>query len=229
MYESLIDKLVNENQASERIEKKIAINSGNSNLIRRILSSLNFYPLFDDRLISSIYFDTADLTFLRDNINGVSNRIKFRSRYYNDVITKPKLEVKLKKSFLGYKAFLDSDGSSFNIKNFIAKSASIINANYPFEPLYPTAFVSYKRMYFQNHLGIRCTVDQDLVTHKIVGAVDLQELLRIRTIGMFDVVEFKFNKVHELVFRNDIFKHFVALPIRATKCSKYVRTFTDTF
>ncbi len=50
--------------------------------------------------IRSIYFDTGDDNALRENLNGVGKREKFRIRYYNDDLSFITLEKKLKRNSL---------------------------------------------------------------------------------------------------------------------------------
>ena len=47
-------------------------------------------------LVRSIYFDNSDDKALREKINGVQKREKFRIRYYNDDLSFITLEKKLK-------------------------------------------------------------------------------------------------------------------------------------
>ncbi|MDE6752396.1 MAG: VTC domain-containing protein, partial [Eubacterium sp.] len=46
--------------------------------------------------IRSLYFDTPDDTALREKINGINKREKFRIRYYNEDTSFIKLEKKSK-------------------------------------------------------------------------------------------------------------------------------------
>lgn len=54
-------------------------------------------------LIRSLYFDNIDDKALREKIIGISEREKFRIRYYNGDTSFIKLEKKVKRSGLGYK------------------------------------------------------------------------------------------------------------------------------
>ena len=49
-----------------------------------------------NRKINSIYFDTKDFQFARYNIEGISKRYKFRTRWYDDNIKEFKYEIKKK-------------------------------------------------------------------------------------------------------------------------------------
>ncbi len=77
-----------------------------SNLIN---SKLFFREQFKERTVNSIYFDTLNFKSALDNLNGVSDREKFRVRWYGknlELLDEPILENKIKKNFQGYKVFL---------------------------------------------------------------------------------------------------------------------------
>jgi len=54
-----------------------------NNIKNKFLRIKNLNRHYKDRFISSIYFDTNDLKFANYNIEGISNRYKFRIRWYN--------------------------------------------------------------------------------------------------------------------------------------------------
>ena len=67
-----------------RHEIKIPIFFENLNILKRYLLNIkNLKKQHEDRYISSIYFDTKDLTLANYNLEGISNRYKFRVRWYN--------------------------------------------------------------------------------------------------------------------------------------------------
>ena len=55
-----------------------------NNIKNKFLRIKNLNRHYQDRFISSIYFDTKDLQFANYNIEGISNRYKFRVRWYDD-------------------------------------------------------------------------------------------------------------------------------------------------
>ena len=57
--------------------------------------------------IRSLYFDNADDKALREKVDGVNMREKFRIRYYNGDLTVIHLEKKSKRSGLGTKYSAD--------------------------------------------------------------------------------------------------------------------------
>ena len=67
-----------------RYEIKVPIEK---NLLTSFHNWINFknkvYKLYDDRIINSIYYDNENYTCAKDNLSGISNRSKFRIRWYN--------------------------------------------------------------------------------------------------------------------------------------------------
>ena len=61
--------------------------------------SCGFNQIFSQRKIDSIYLDTRNFDFAKDNINGVSARKKLRFRWYNNDLKNVYLEEKEKEIF----------------------------------------------------------------------------------------------------------------------------------
>ena len=59
-----------------RIEKKFVLGKFKDDYLRKQLLINGFTKQYPDRNISSIYLDTLNYNFARDNINGVSERKK---------------------------------------------------------------------------------------------------------------------------------------------------------
>ena len=69
----------------QRIEKKFIFLPGDKKKINQLILSGFFKKLYKTRIVNSIYFDTPNLDCLWDNINGFSNRYKYRVRWYNSI------------------------------------------------------------------------------------------------------------------------------------------------
>ena len=67
-----------------RIEKKFVLGKFKDDFFKKLLLVNGFTKQYPDRTISSIYLDTANYDFAKDNINGVSERKKIRFRWYNN-------------------------------------------------------------------------------------------------------------------------------------------------
>ena len=88
---------------NDRIEKKFVLGKFKEDYLSKFLISNGFTKQFPERKISSIYLDTNNYDFARDNINGVSRRKKIRFRWYNDDDTQIFIEEKNKNNFFVWK------------------------------------------------------------------------------------------------------------------------------
>ena len=90
-----------------RHEWKAELNWGDLTLLRsRLEEVLRRDPHTGERgsyLIRSLYFDNGSDTALREKLDGVCHREKFRIRAYNHDYSRLKLEKKVKDNSLGYK------------------------------------------------------------------------------------------------------------------------------
>ena len=68
----------------KRIEKKFVLGKYKDDFIKKYLLINGFTKHYPDRIITSIYLDTLNYNFAKDNINGVSERRKIRFRWYNN-------------------------------------------------------------------------------------------------------------------------------------------------
>ena len=84
-----------------RIEKKFVLGKLREDSIASILIRSGFNRIFKPRYISSIYLDTTNYDFAKDNINGVSQRKKIRFRWYDNDLNNIFLEEKNKNNYLG--------------------------------------------------------------------------------------------------------------------------------
>ena len=82
-----------------RIEKKFVFGKYCEDYLEKTLITNGFKEAYSPRLINSIYLDTLNYDFARDNINGVGERKKIRFRWYNDDLQNIFLEEKNKRNF----------------------------------------------------------------------------------------------------------------------------------
>jgi hypothetical protein len=107
---------------------------------------------------------------VRDNLAGVSQRNKFRLRWYGDQeYSVPIFEVKTKNGRLGRKTTypinsIKDNLKELNVDNVTSKCAKdLLKHNIVFdEHLVPTLQVNYEREYYETHDGIRITIDQNI-------------------------------------------------------------------
>ena len=205
-----------------RIERKFTIGKFNHQFFEKFLKLNSFNKSYNDREVSSIYFDTFDYDFLRANIDGIGFRKKFRIRWYNNDFNTFSFEEKSKKNFLVSKKVSKID-FSFNSKKFAESLRDYYLSDkdknfkdYNFQIVLKT---NYKRSYWlSSDKKIRATIDTDLFTSPYN---DFNKIIKLPD----TILEFKYLPEYENYFR-DFYKN-IESGLRVVKYSKYVRSFFE--
>ena len=94
-----------------------------------LTSRFLFSEIFTERRVNNIYLDSMTFSNLKDNLNGVQNRIKHRIRWYGDglEIRNPILEYKIKKGELGYKEYFSLPDFRFDETFYFDEYLEAIN------------------------------------------------------------------------------------------------------
>ena len=200
--------------SSPRFERKFRLRSFDSDISVTHLLSLGFHPVYEERQINSIYFDTLDYRFAVENINGERYRVKPRLRWYGNVDidnkSKATLEYKFRDGFLGYKF------SKIIEKPLYEEVDNIIKSDI-FETVYQSVKISYQRKYFIHPNGIRATADNKIVAYNMRLNKSTDFMLD------YDVIEFKYHESLDNHFREFVFPRYSKLAAyRLNKSSKYV-------
>jgi hypothetical protein len=125
---------------------------------------------YKDRYISNIYYDENFKT-AKDNLSGISNRRKYRIRWYDNKFHKHTYEIKIKKNNLGKKISLMAEGNKhLNIENLFSfnneflkkKENKFFLEHVDSFDLEPQIQVNYLRSYFLYEGKIRITFDQKI-------------------------------------------------------------------
>jgi len=203
-----------------RYERKFVLASNRLNGFLASLYNQNYFEQYHERRINNIYYDDYNFSSVSENLDGLSQRKKYRVRWYGKQVEKTNktLEIKVKNEFMNHKInvklgplMLNNlyDINTFN--NDILQSLNKRNEYYYYNLLLrkrPTLFNSYQRIYFQNHYDdIRLTIDSDLYFFSPITNLNLRE----KNI----IIEAKFNR--DVNFLNK-FKH-----LSLTRYSKYVK------
>ena len=125
---------------------------------------------YKDRYINSIYYDDDNFTTAQNNLSGISNRRKYRIRWYDSRFKDFFYEIKIKKNNLGKKISLKINQNEINLNNLYSFNNYFLNRkeNKFFLEylgsfnLKPQLKVSYLRSYFLYEGKIRITFDQDI-------------------------------------------------------------------
>ena len=205
-----------------RFERKFVIGKYENDFFERVLRVNSFHKPYNDRIVNSIYIDTLDYDFLRNNIDGISSRKKIRIRWYDDNFKNFSLEEKNKQNFLVSKKIkklsFPFEKSLFK-KNLIEylkieKNKNFKDFNYKF-----VLKTNYSRSYWlSNDKKIRATIDTNL------NSSPFEELNK--SVYLPDtILEFKYSPQNEKYFRNFFSK--IGSGLRAVKYSKYVKSFFE--
>lgn len=214
-----------------RHEYKFSINQADDYIVASRLRKLFQHDAFADEMgnyrVSSLYFDTPNDKALRQKLDGVSEREKFRIRYYNDDLSFIRLEKKIKKAKMNAK---------FNTRISKEQVEKILRGEIDFllhsddalmielyskmrgRLLKPKSIVTYEREAFQYIPGnVRITVDRNVRTTLNPG-----HFLDVNAVHMavehgFNIFEVKYDE-----FLPEIVKLAVQIPNRqARENSKY--------
>ena len=125
---------------------------------------------YKDRYINSIYYDDENFTTAQNNLSGISNRRKYRIRWYDNRFKDFFYEIKIKKNNLGKKISLKINQNEINLNNLYSFNNYFLNRkeNKFFLEylgsfnLKPQLKVSYLRSYFLYEGKIRITFDKDI-------------------------------------------------------------------
>ena len=179
------------------------------------LHPAGFNVAFPDRNINNIYYDTPDFSTCRDNLAGISQRQKFRLRWYGNAekIINPIFEIKIKNNALGRKELhkLKDYTEISNINNWINDELS---ENPGIKPVLQN---QYLRSYYINSEGnFRLTVDRNIRYQKANdrNMANLSYAFEDDRI----IIELKF-KAKDFDKQKEITKF---IPFRNSKHSKYV-------
>ena len=184
-----------------------------------------FSEIYHKRFVNNIYIDSFNLINYRENIEGATDRIKIRIRWYGELfgyIKEPVLEIKIKKEFLNKKI-------SIPIKPFILKKdtkiSDILNSFndlqdslvIDFNSLKPSLLNQYSRKYYQSCNGYyRITIDTDQSFYQVNKQNNF--FLNRTTDKNTVILELKYAKEYDSE-ANHITTKF---PFRISKSSKYV-------
>lgn len=209
---------------SLRYERKFQVDHLALPLVREIIRAhpAGWRPLYPDRTIHNLYFDTPGLTTHAHNLLGASARRKVRVRWYGDSaadVAQPTLEIKRRLNQLGDKLSYPVTAWDWQSLRVLTQE---VRTHVPDAPaLVPQLYNRYRRAYYGTGDGrFRLTVDWSLtyLPLALVSAGSLPgALARSRYVQPGIVVELKYAaEDDETALR--IAEH---IPFRITKKSKY--------
>jgi SPX domain protein involved in polyphosphate accumulation len=158
--------------SNRRYEIKFVLDGARLNeAMNWIYNNTTAVKKYNKRVVNSIYFDDIEYSSVRDNLAGISERSKFRLRWYDDKYEgAPMFEIKVREGRLGYKKLykinslkgknlqdIDFDKITFKcVEDLMTQNVFLDNY------LIPTLRVSYEREYYETYDGIRITIDGNI-------------------------------------------------------------------
>ncbi|MFT4664399.1 MAG: SPX domain protein involved in polyphosphate accumulation [Polaribacter sp.] len=202
-----------------RYERKYRLEITHLSVVEQIVKNhpASFTKAFPDRKVNNIYFDTPSLNCYQDNQMGVSQRKKFRVRWYGDAestVENPTLEVKIRDNALGYKEVHELP--SFDLDHLYPLTRNVNSQFGNLMKLQPVLYNSYERSYYEsfNH-KVRLTIDREMKFRSAcVSPLSNQTVMEDPAV----VVEIKYASNLE-TWATDMMQY---IPFRMTKNSKYV-------
>ena len=195
-------------------------------LIRSNFSNLS--ELYEERQVNSLYYDTYNLNFARQNLNGNSNRKKIRLRYYGDqkILKDPQIEIKSKFGHVGTKKVIEINKNTKNKNKFYSFEqlnniySLDLNQDTSLIGLRPVLFVSYLRKYFISKCNrFRFTLDENIVFKAIDFTLNEDFIIQKQFFNANEsILEIKYNfkdEINELI-------NSLNLPFRISRYSKYI-------
>jgi len=175
----------------------------------------SFVQEFPDRQVNNIYLDDPGLRFFHENIAGVSERKKYRIRWYGDRFTdmvQPVLEIKIKENQLGTKKSVKIQ--PFSIDEIKDNVEYLIRSDLIPPQLTAVSSNSYLRSYYISiDKRFRITIDRILTFGTFLYDMGIPKLATEEI-----VIELKYDFEQES--EADHIRQY--LPFQRTRFSKYV-------
>lgn len=188
---------------------------------------LSFKTAYPDRVVNNIYYDTYELGCLAQNFAGVSERKKYRFRWYGDTFSPGKgtFEIKERLNLLGRKqryplelsAPLDELSHATLRAEILAQIPAAAAAQ--FQSITEPVLVNrYRRQYFESFSRrVRITIDQRLEFY------DQRRALRPRMRFAQNAPDIVILECKFAALDGDETRRLLGgLPGRMSRCSKYI-------
>lgn len=212
-----------------RLERKFFISEWTGSEVESLikLHPAVFSEIYGERFVNNLYFDTPDRRFYWNSLDGMPYRIKFRIRWYGELmgwVKSPTLELKIKQGAVGQKRSysvipfnVDHSLDRHQLQAVFRKSHLPDEVEEELAVLEPLFMNRFRRRYFQSADGVfRITVDTELEYYAIgfLGRILRKEWCCDRG----TILELKYS-VDKDSQADEITQHF---PFRMTRNSKYV-------
>ena len=211
-----------------RIERKWVFRKVDHLLVlNSLLRSQFFFKYhYPSRRINSIYYDDINLSNITQNLDGISNRVKYRVRWYgsnSDNLKNPNFEIKRKRNFetqkkiVSLKNFNNINHNSEKDLNYLTK---FINDNIILSKiLSPSLLINYQRIYLiSSNKLIRATIDYQVKSKRFLNFKN-DFFCNFKDV----ILEFKYEPDLDWSVRNMLDN----IKVRYAKNSKYIKCALD--
>jgi hypothetical protein len=210
----------------KRYERKWVFSNFDFNQICIYLFRSHFFfkEQYQNRKVNSIYFDDLNYSSIKQNLDGVSDKKKYRIRWYGDynILRKPIFEIKSKKGFeVQKKNCLLNELENYDLlkSDDLNRIKICINDKFKFKnELIPILSTHYLRHYFisSNNL-VRATVDKNL-----------KSLSFVKNLGfMKEYTDLILEMKYDLNLDSFVRKNIDSIPVRFSKISKFINAATN--
>ncbi|SVC74138.1 uncharacterized protein METZ01_LOCUS326992 [marine metagenome] len=218
-----------ENNHGLRCERKFLVGDLSVDELENIIlhHPAIFRPVFSERFVNNIYFDSLEFISYHQSIEGLDQRKKVRVRWYGDLsgpIKNPVLETKKKWGNVGKKE--TRPFSSFEFEDFFSEAETLdLNKKVPLNEnlkkdlyfLEAKLINRYNRKYFLSANGCyRITLDFNIHFYPVRPFPSA--FFKNTTCEPYSVLELKYKHIND----NEAQKITSHLPFRLAKSSKYV-------
>tara|TARA_X000001036_G_C20677256_1_gene804649 strand:- start:623 stop:1303 length:681 start_codon:yes stop_codon:yes gene_type:complete len=171
-----MEENMEDHQNKFRYERKYLLDKSKLNFFMKKLYLNNFEEVYTQRIINNIYYDTLNFSSFIETKEGVSDRIKYRVRWYGKVHEESEkvLELKIKSEFLNTKRTyplgifkfvspINKNLKSLNkkiIETLFKENSDFLNYNYNLHPVLRNNYI--RKYFFSQNLGVRITIDSGL-------------------------------------------------------------------
>ena len=161
-----------------RHERKYLIEQKDLNQFFIELYSQNFIEIFSPRFINNIYYDSIDLSALRENIEGISKRTKARVRWYNEDLEHSIFELKIKNSDTNIKKQIKcnlKNTNNYSLGHVLNENSKFLTQN-KLENFVPVIKNRYFRKYFLSPCKkFRITIDSKVSSTSLLSSITYNE------------------------------------------------------
>ncbi len=213
------------NKSDYRFEKKFIASINDLMYIENYIQSKGASPIYQPRWINNIYTDYDDMRSLQENIDGLSDRVKTRFRWYGDTFGEIQInaEQKIKSDDVNRKNSIKLDSFNFNsykevntLFSEISERLLHLDQNGIFWNItqqHPTLINRYHRSYYMSiDNQVRITIDSNLHYYNC----------QFETVAQQDQIIIELKSPSENLISGDF------LPLQLNKSSKYVEGMLST-